>query len=113
MTTIILDNVKMNVIQTAPNGVVNALTIFTFSQKDSFVSAAYSGGPIFKGFLVGTIDGNKLLFSYCQLQTDGKMDHGQSECEITIDADGKIRLTESFTWATKEDATGINIFREL
>jgi hypothetical protein len=108
-----LDNVKMNVIQTAPNGVVNELTIFTFSQNDNFVSASYSGGQIFKGYLVGTIDEDKLVFSYCQIQIDGKMDNGQSECDITLGEDGKIKLIEHFTWASKNDETGVNIFQEL
>ena len=51
MAKMSFENLKMNVIQTASNGVVNELTIFTFSQNGSFVSASYSGGPIFKGYL--------------------------------------------------------------
>ena len=43
-----LNNVKMNVIKTAENGVVNDLTIFTFSQVQNFVTAIYSGGKIFQ-----------------------------------------------------------------
>jgi hypothetical protein len=113
MTKMSFENLKMNVIQTASNGVVNELTIFTFSQNGSFVSASYSGGPIFKGYLVGTIHHNKLLFSYCQIQTDGKIDNGQSECEIAIGENGKIRLTENFKWHSKNDETGVNIFQEL
>jgi len=56
-----LDKVKMNVIQTAPNGVVNALTIFTFAQQDHFVTASYSGGKIFKGYLASTMVNDKLM----------------------------------------------------
>ncbi|MDB5135265.1 MAG: n-acetylglutamate synthase [Mucilaginibacter sp.] len=113
MTKFRLENVSMNVIQTALNGVVNELTIFTFSQNGSFVSATYSGGPIFKGFLVGTIHHDKLLFSYCQIQTDGTIDNGQSECEITIAGNGKIRLVENFKWVSENDEGGVNIFQEL
>ena len=36
------------------------------------------------------IDENKLHFSYCQLQEDGKMDNGASECDISIE-NGKIQ----------------------
>ena len=113
MIKISLDNVKMNVIQTAPNGIVNELTIFTFSQNDDFVSATYCGGKIFKGYLVGKIDANKLLFSYCQLQVDGKIDNGQSECDIAFGDDGKIKLIEHFTWTSKNNETGVNVFQEL
>jgi hypothetical protein len=107
-----LDNLRMNVIETAGNGIVNELTIFTFSQTDNFVSATYSGGPILKGYLVGTLDQNKLSFSYCQLQTNGKMDNGQSECDVLIENE-KIRLVEHFTWASRNGETGINILQEL
>lgn len=108
-----LDNVKMNVIQTAPNGVVNELTIFHFSQKDNFVCGSYAGGRIFQGYLVGTNENDKFSFSYCQLQTDGKMDNGQSECDILMGEDGKLKLIEHFTWTSKNDESGVNIFREL
>lgn len=102
----------MNAIETAGNGIVNELTIFTFSQTENFISAIYSGGQIFKGYLVGTLDQNKLFFSYCQLQTNGEMDHGQSECDILIENE-KIRLVEHFTWASRNDETGTNILQEL
>jgi len=113
MKIITLDNLKMNVIQTAPNGVVNASTIFTFSQRENFVSANYSGGPILQGYLVGTVDNNRLAFSFCQLQVDGKIDNGQSECEIAMGENGKIQLIEHFKWASKNDETGVNIFQEI
>jgi hypothetical protein len=108
-----LDNIKMNVIKTAPNGVVNDLTIFTFSQTDNVVSATYCGGEILKGYLVGTVDKDKLFFCYCQLQTNGKIDNGQSECDIVIDESQKIKLIERFEWRSREGKNGVNIFQEL
>lgn len=108
-----LNNIKMNVIETAENGVVNHLTIFTFSQIKNFVTAIYSGGKIFQGNLVGVITQNKLKFSYCQLQTNGEIDNGQSECEIIIEDNKKIRLIEHFKWNSKNGDTGVNIFQEL
>jgi len=108
-----LDNIKMNVIKTAPNGVVNDLTIFTFSQTDNVVSATYCGGEILKGYLVGRVDKDKLSFCYCQLQTNGKMDNGQSECDIVIGEIQKIQLIERFEWGSREDKNGVNIFQEL
>lgn len=113
MKKIIFENLKMNVVQTASNGVVNEATIFTFSQNDNFVSAIYSGGPIFRGYLVGTVDNERLSFGFCQLQVDGKIDNGQSECEITIGENGKIQLIEHFKWTSKSDETGVNIFQEI
>ena len=107
-----LNNIKMNVIKTAQNGVVNEQTIFSFSQVNNIISASYSGGKIEKGFLVGRIEKDKLSFSYCQLQTDGKMDNGKSECDIEME-NQKIRLIEHFEWNSRDNDSGINIFQEL
>jgi len=103
----------MNVIETAPNGVVNDLTIFSFSQTDNIVSATYCGGEILKGYLVGTVDKDKLSFCFCQLQTGGKMDTGRSECDIVIDQNQKIKLIEHFEWRNRENKKGVNIFQQL
>ena len=69
-----LNNVKMNVIETSENGVVNQDTIFSFNQEQDLVYANYSGGQIAKGFLVGYLKGNKLEFTYGQVQVDGILD---------------------------------------
>lgn len=105
-----LNNVKMNAIKTASNGVVNQLTIFNFSQSGTLVSAVYSGGPISKGYLVGTIDGDKLSFSYCQIDMDGNHESGRSECDITFSSEGKLQLIEHFNWKSGD---GTNILQEL
>ena len=103
----------MNVIETAANGVVNKDTVFLFTQKDGVVTAQYSGGKVLQGFLVGRIADDKVQFSYCQLQTDGKLDHGNSLCEVGKTQEGKITLTEHFTWGSRNEKEGVNIFREL
>jgi hypothetical protein len=108
-----LDKVKMTVIETAPNGVVNSDTIFTFEQTGNIVQAGYTGGKIQKGFLVGQVNDNTLTFSYCQLQTDGTLDSGLSSCELSIEKSGKIRLVEHFEWKSRPGEFGVNIFQEM
>jgi len=109
-----LDNVHMNVVKTDACGVVNHETIFYFQQKNNMVSAEYTGGKIQQGFLVGRFDEkDHFLFSYCQLQIDGKLDNGASECEVSKDQDGKILLTEHFEWASRPGEFGVNVFKEL
>jgi hypothetical protein len=103
----------MNVIQTAANGVVNEHTIFSFSQNNDLVQATYSGGKIRMGFLVGILQKDKLSFSYCQLQLDGKLDNGRSECNLEIGENGKVRLIEHFTFTSRNEEAGINVFQEL
>ena len=109
---IILDRIKMNVIKTAENGVVNHETIFHFSQKDEIVSAEYQGGKILKGFLVGKLSiQNQLEFSYCQMQVDDKLDNGVSICQLSKNENGKIILTEHFEWKSRPGEFGVNIFQ--
>jgi hypothetical protein len=107
-----LNNIKMNVIETSENGVVNHHTIFSFSQKQNLVYASYSGGQIAKGYLVGNLNGDKLEFTYCQVQVDGILDNGKSNAELTI-YNGKLRLIEHFECASRSGQMGINIFEEL
>lgn len=109
-----LDGVRMNVIKTAENGVVNQETIFYFSQKNGIVSAEYQGGKIIKGFLVGKLPTpNQLEFSYCQMQIDGKLDNGVSTCQLSKNENGKITLTEHFEWKSRPGEFGTNVFQEL
>ncbi len=108
-----LNRVKMVVIKTARNGVVNEDTLFEFSEEDNAISAVYSGGKIAKGFLVGTRVLDNLSFSYCQLQTDGKLDNGSSHCYLKLNEEGKIQLVENFEWQSRPGENGINIFQQI
>jgi hypothetical protein len=107
-----LNNIKMNVIVTSENGVVNQHTIFSFYQEQNLVYANYSGGQIAKGYLVGNLSDDKLEFTYCQVQVDGILDNGRSNAELTTH-NGKVRLVERFEWASRPGLMGINIFEEL
>ena len=46
----------MSVRSTAPNGVINANTIFHFQQIENLITAKYEGGKIKTGFLIGKIN---------------------------------------------------------
>lgn len=107
-----LNKLRMNVISTAKEGVVNADTIFEFNQKDSIVTAGYSGGKIHQGYLVGKISDNKLFFRYAQIDKSGNLDGGNSTCDIQKTALGKIQLIEHFNWESRE-GSGTNIFEEI
>ncbi|MDB6081827.1 MAG: n-acetylglutamate synthase [Chlamydiia bacterium] len=111
---ICLDKIQMNVVKTAASGVVNHETIFHFSQNNGIVSANYTGGKIQQGFLVGRFTTeNELVFSYCQMQLDGKLDNGASKCVVSRNENGKVILTEHFEWASRPGEFGTNIFQEL
>lgn len=104
----------MNVVKTDACGVVNHETIFQFSQNENVVTAEYEGGKIRNGFLVGRFTTeNQLKFTYCQMQVDGTLDNGASQCEVSKNENGKITLTEHFEWASRPGEFGVNIFEEL
>ncbi|MFH6601859.1 hypothetical protein ACEZ3G_00105 [Maribacter algicola] len=106
-------DIRMNVIRTASNGIVNSETIFDFSQEQELVFAKYSGGNIKKGYLVGNVKNNRLHFCYCQVRINGMMDHGASICEISFE-DDKLILTEKFEMSSERGKEiGVNIFKEL
>jgi hypothetical protein len=107
-----LNKIKMNVISTAKKGVVNAETIFKFTQEGSIVTAAYSGGKIHQGYLVGKISDNKLYFRYAQIDKSDNLDGGNSICDIQRSTEGKIQLIEHFKWESSE-GSGINVFEEI
>lgn len=107
-----LNNVKMNVIETSDNGVVNHDTLFCFQQQGTLVFAEYSGGKIAKGYLVGNLIDDALTITYCQIQTDGTLDNGKSHAELEM-KNGKLRLIEHFEWALRPGENGVNFFEEI
>ncbi|MEP1093684.1 MAG: hypothetical protein ABJG78_01165 [Cyclobacteriaceae bacterium] len=105
-----LDGKKMNVVETAGNGVVNQDTVFQFSQTENVVNARYAGGLVRRGFLIGKIKQNQLEFKYAQEHEDGKIVGGESLCNISVQQNGKLTLVENFDW---EQGRGRNVFQEL
>jgi hypothetical protein len=110
-----LNDIRMNVVQTAKNGIVDHETIFHFKQEMNTVTATYTGGRIRAGYLVGILVEDQLNFTYCQIRDTGELDHGESHCTLKEDQrDGKLMLEEQFAMETgKVQEKGINIFKEL
>jgi len=107
-----LEGRSMHASKTAPGGVVNADTIFRFQQTDNLVTAEYAGGGIRRGSLVGLLSNGTLHFRYAQLQDDGRLDGGESHCEVKMDASGRVSIIEHYAWASRPGA-GTNVISEL
>jgi hypothetical protein len=103
-----LDGLTLKPHRLDPGSALSTETRFRFAQRDKVVSAEYDGGSIHRGYLVGLLDGNTLAFRYVQLSCDGRLDSGQSRCEIFREGDG-VRLVERYTWETR-DGAGTNVF---
>ncbi len=107
-----LDQVVMYVSSTADQGVVGPGTRLSFTQKGSRVMGRYSGGAILRGFLVGTLAEEGLIFRYSQVEASGEIHGGHSVCEVERRPDRRIRIVEHFTWHTRL-GSGINVFEEI
>ena len=107
-----LDGRRMHAVQTAANGVINADTFFEFRLQDEVVTAAYSGGEILHGFLVGQMQGERLEFRFAQLATGQRLQGGHSSCEVRMLPDGRVQLVEEFQWESEEGA-GTNVIEEV
>jgi len=106
-----LDGVTMGLAAAAANSALADGLVMRFEQRDSTVIGRYSGGGILAGFLVGKLTETALAFRYVQADRSGRVDSGVSEGVISITQDGRRRLTEHFTWISR-DGGGTNIFEE-
>ncbi|MCH9694855.1 MAG: hypothetical protein K0U72_10130 [Gammaproteobacteria bacterium] len=102
----------MNAIVTAENGAIGAETIFNFSESGGVVTAEYSGGKVTQGYLVGARSGSSLKFRYCQIDSSGNIDGGESTCEIEFSGQRLVRIVERFVWASRAGG-GENVLQEI
>lgn len=102
----------MRVVSTASGGDASSETLFRFSQNGSVVSAKYAGGKVRLRFLVGTLSSDQLCFRYAQVDVEGRIDGGSSQCELQRLSDGRLRQLEHFKWDSRTES-GTNVLEEL
>jgi hypothetical protein len=107
-----LDGIKMQVVATAAASKIDRQTVFHFTQSGAFVSARYLGGSIRLGYLIGQLETNMLRFRFVQIDREGTIDSGQSQCEVLRLADGRTQLREHFRWESRS-GEGINVIEQL
>ena len=112
MTDINLDGLRMNAVDTDDSGVSDADTLFEFHQEGANVWATYAGGSVARGYLVGIVRGAELEFRYCQMEADGALDGGHSNCVLKRNRDGLVQIVEFFEWASRP-GSGTNVIQEL
>ena len=107
-----LDGKSFQVSAGSEHGVVTSDTRLDLRQKGDRVVGRYRGGTIVRGYLVGRISGVAFRFRYAQRETAGGVHGGDSVCELRQLLDGRLRMTEHFTWDTRE-GSGTNVFEEI
>jgi hypothetical protein len=107
-----LDGVEMRAVDHLSEGLITAATLFTFAESDAVVSARYAGGRIVLGYLIGKRTADGIEFSYVKMDVTGRIDTGQSRCDLTRLPDRRLRLVEHFKWASRE-GEGVNVLEEV
>jgi hypothetical protein len=83
-----------------------------YRQVDDLVWAAFSGGTIRAGHLVGRADPDGVIHAaYCQLMASGETVAGHCTSSPSILADGRLRLTER--WQRLDGTTGTSVIEEV
>lgn len=107
-----VSGVMMRVIETSDSSVIGPETIFRFEQDGKVVRAAYEGGRILAGSLVGIWNSGKLEFCFSQLESPSCLQTGSSVCTVRRQ-NGALEMVEDFRWDDAERASGRNVLREI
>jgi hypothetical protein len=107
-----LDGRVMYVSSTAEQGVIGAGTRLRFSQKGARVLGRYDGGAVVRGYLVGRLEGSRLVFRYAQVEASTEVHRGSSVCDVLSRPDGRVRIHERLVWHTRP-GYGTNVLDEI
>jgi hypothetical protein len=107
-----LDGACMRPVAATGHGEIDPATLFSFSQQGPVVSARYSGGAVQLGFLIGSLSKDRLAWRYVQADHAGRVDGGHALCDLLRLPDGRIRLTEHFSWDSRE-GSGSNVLEQI
>jgi DNA-binding MarR family transcriptional regulator len=97
-----LDGRRFRAVGEVDGGEVDTATRFDYRERDGEISATYAGGTIRTGYLVGTRSGNTLDFRYVQLNRAGGTSSGHCVSSLSMLADGRLRLDETWAWESRE-----------
>ncbi|MGW7413294.1 hypothetical protein [Streptomyces sp. NPDC054863] len=107
-----LDGLVLAPVADQAPGQVGTRTRFTYHEQGGRIWAEYAGGDVVRGHLVGTRTGDRLDFRYVQLKQDGSTSSGHCLSLVTLLADGRVRLAESWAWESQE-GSGTSVVEEL
>ena len=101
-------------IHNSENGETSGETIFLYRQEGNILMAAYSGGKIIKGQLIGLVDqdGN-IDMRYHQVNILGELMTGVCKSTPEIMPNGKIRLHANWEWTSGDKSKGNSVIEEL
>lgn len=116
MDTPSLDGRWFHALDEPPAGEPGALpgpaTVFRYTEQDGEVWGVYTGGPIRRGYLVGSRDGDVVRLRYVQTDQAGDTASGCCEAVLRVHPDGRLRLAETWRWESMP-GSGTRVLAEL
>lgn len=108
------NNRTFRAVSNTGNGEVSGDTLFRYRQEGNVLTAAYEGGRVARGHLMGLVDGaGNLAFSYHHINTDGQLMAGLCDSTPEVLPDGRIRLHERWRWTTGDRSAGTSVVEEV
>lgn len=94
-------------LENTENGEVGADTVFHYRQDGDVVWATYEGGDVVKGHLLANVlpDG-RLDMRYHHINRQGRLMLGKCISTPSLDANGKLRLSEEWQWLSGDMSCG-------
>lgn len=107
-------NLTFRAVTNTDNGETSSETIFHYKQDGQILTAAYSGGSILEGRLIGLVETDGTLrFRYHHINDKCELRSGQCVSVPEILADGRIRLHEQWQWMYDDDSAGESIVEQV
>ncbi|MGD6855850.1 n-acetylglutamate synthase [Bacillus infantis] len=101
-------------VENTENGEVSSKTFFVYRQEGHIISAAYGGGDIVQGALIGIVKKDGCLeFRYNHVNSRDEIRGGKCVSTPEILPDGRIRLYEKWQWLDDESTEGSSIIEEV
>lgn len=114
MSLINYHNKVFRAISNSENGQTSEETIFHYKQVGNILTAAYSGGVILKGHLIGLVNEAGVIdMRYHQIDTDGNIKTGKCISTPEILENGRIKLHESWEWTSDDFSKGTSVIEEV
>jgi adenine specific DNA methylase Mod len=112
MSTINFNNKIFYLKSNSNHGTSNADTIFHYQQKESLVTANFSGGSVQFGTIIAIHHGDYLDMIYQMLTTANELKSGKAIAKISIDNNEKIQLDLNWEWLVSSEIKGTSIYCE-
>ena len=108
------NNKSFKPISNSENGETSNETVFHYQQVGNILTAAYAGGKIKQGHLIGLVDeqGN-IDMRYHQVNDKDEFMTGVCKSTPEILENGKIRLHETWEWTSGDKSKGKSIIEEM